>query len=68
MTDDTPAPAPTVERRPRTPKPTGTLDVVVMRDVWDENVVRHRVGTVRTVPLEEALDGIEDGRYARHKG
>jgi hypothetical protein len=68
MTDDTPAPAPTVERRSRTPKPTNTLDVIVMRDVWDEQSERHRVGTVRTVPLEQALDGIEDGRYARHKG
>jgi hypothetical protein len=71
MTDETEAPAPVVERRtraPRAPAEPMTIDVIVKRDVWDAAGERHRAGTVRTVTVEEAMDGIEAGLYSRHKG
>lgn len=44
-----------------------TLDVEILRDFWDENEERHPAGTVVTLPLEPALDGIESGALRRVK-
>jgi hypothetical protein len=70
MTDETTASMPVIERRPRAPRAveTMTIEVVVKRDVWDETGTRHRAGTVRTVSVADAMDGVEDGRYSRFKG
>ena len=64
MTDETNASAPVVERRARAPKAIGTTDVVIRRDGWDAAGERHRAGSVMTVPTEDALAGLNDGRFS----
>lgn len=47
------------------------IDVIIQRDIWvrdekTQEVVRHRKGTMVTVPLDEAvLDGIASGAVRR---
>lgn len=48
--------------------PEPTIDVVVMRDVWGDHDQRFRAGSVRTVTVAEAMDGVESGIYSRFKG
>lgn len=49
-----------------TPK-TQMVDVEILRDFWDSECVRHPAGTVISVPVEAALDGIEKGAIRRAK-
>lgn len=44
------------------------IEVVVMRDVWDEQGNRHNAGSTMTVSVEDAMDGVEAGTYSRKKG
>jgi hypothetical protein len=49
--------------------PVGQLvPVVVNRDFWDKEGVRHRKGTIVEVSVEAALDGVESGALSRAKG
>ena len=46
------------------------IDVEIVRDFWDEQERRHPAGTIVSVPVEAALEGIEKGalRRARKDG
>lgn len=48
------------------PKPQ-MVDVEILRDFWDDDCVRHPAGTVISVPIEAAMDGIERGALRRAK-
>lgn len=63
--DATPEPAPWLAS---TASSEPTIDVVVMRDVWGDHDQRFRAGSVRTVTVAEAMDGVESGIYSRFKG
>ena len=39
----------------------------VVRDRWDENGERIRAGTEIELPVDEAMDGVEDGSLTRVK-
>ena len=43
------------------------VDVEILRDFWDVDGERHRAGTVISVPLEAAFEGIESGTLRRVK-
>lgn len=44
-----------------------TIDCVVKRAWWDKSGERHNVGDVVPVPVEDAMDGVERGYFARHR-
>lgn len=43
------------------------IEVEIARDWWDKDGVRHPAGTVVSVPIEAALDGVESGALRRAK-
>ncbi len=56
---------------PANPAPAQPVEVEIKRDFWKENetgeVIRHRAGTIVSVPVEAAFEGIESGVLARVK-
>lgn len=44
-----------------------TVDVEILRDFWDADGNRHKAGTIISVPVEAALDGVESGALRRAK-
>jgi hypothetical protein len=46
---------------------TQMVDVEILRDFWDVDCVRRPAGTVISVPVEAAMDGIERGALRRAK-
>ena len=53
------------------PAPEPLVEVMINRDRWEADetgeIIRHRVGTVVSLPLDAALEGIESGALARIK-
>lgn len=47
--------------------PAQMIEVEIARDWWDKDGVRHPAGTVVSVPIEAALDGVESGALRRAK-
>lgn len=45
-----------------------TVTVTIKRDVWDGDGNRHRKGTIVDMPVEDAMDAIENGSVSRVKG
>lgn len=43
------------------------IEVEIVRDFWDTNGVRQPAGTVVSVPIDAALEGIETGALRRPK-
>jgi len=43
------------------------IEVSIKRDFWDADGERHVAGTIVSVPIEAALEGIETGALARVK-
>lgn len=44
-----------------------TIKCVVLRDYWDEGCERIMAGTEVDMPVDKALDGVEDGSLSRVK-
>lgn len=45
------------------------IDVEIVRDFWDADAKRRPAGTIISVPVDTALEGIEKGALRRaHKG
>lgn len=43
------------------------IEVEIKRDFWDTEGVRQRAGTTVKIPVEAALEGVENGMFARVK-
>lgn len=56
------------KRGPGRPAKEKTVACTVLRDFWPEEGVRMRAGTVIDVPVEDAMDGVENGTLSRFKG
>jgi hypothetical protein len=41
------------------------VEVVIKRDFWDKDGVRHAAGTIVSVPVDAAMEGIESGALGR---
>jgi hypothetical protein len=48
-------------------EPEMLVEVMIKRDFWDADGVRHAAGTVVKVPVDAALEGVESGALGRVK-
>ncbi len=44
-----------------------TVKCVILRDMWDDEGVRHSAGKIVDIPVDAALDGVESGALSRVK-
>ncbi|MGB7243556.1 MAG: hypothetical protein WBC93_15910 [Sulfitobacter sp.] len=44
-----------------------TIKCKILRDMWDEDGVRHAAGKEVNLPAEAAMDGVESGALSRVK-
>lgn len=62
--------APTPSLAPA-PAPEQLVEVMIKRDRWEADetgeIIRHRAGTIVSLPVEAALEGIESGVLGRVK-
>lgn len=45
--------------------PVHTIKCEILRDTWDKDGKRHPKGTLVDIPVEAAMDGVEQGHWKR---